>query len=223
MLRQYEAEDLAPLTEQLRQVNRRANWITLGLIVMLYGPLTFLVITGSKFSPFRYTGPLAGWLGVPLIKRVRGSKRRRQMFTKAQQVLMQAMDRSTLGPLLQIRVECLNSSQLEATRLASTCDTFLLRRLPRATEDELLRLTPEERKILVRLLPHALGSPLTKPAFQPNQEPNLSETEPATAILLALATLKQTGGERTARRILKHFKNESLREAAQEYLNSLRP
>ncbi len=51
----------------------------------------------------------------------------------------------------------------------------------------------------------------------------MSQAELATAILLALASLKQPGGERSARRILTHFKNESLREAAQEYLNSLRP
>ncbi len=217
MLRQYEAEDLAPLAEQLRQENRRALWISLGLIVVIYGPLAFLTV---MFAAFQYKGPLLGYAGIWLIRLSRRYKLRRQTFTKAHQALMQAMDRSTLGPLLQIRAECLNSSLPEVTRLASTCDTFLLRRLPRATEDELLRLTSEERKILVRLLPRTLGNPLTKPAFQPNQEPNLSEAEPATAILLALASLKQPGGERTARRILKRFKNEALREAAQEYLKA---
>ena len=183
MLRQYEAEDLAPIAQQLRQENRKANWIALGLVVVISIPLLLFAYNAGKFAPFRYLGPFVA-LGIPLVNAARGYKRRRKAFTKAHQALMQAMDRSTLGPLLQIRTECLNSSLPEVTRLASTCDTFLLRRLPRATEDELLRLTPEERKILVRLLPRALGSPLTKPAFQPNQEPSLSEAEPATAILL---------------------------------------
>ena len=213
MLRQYEAEDLAPIVAQLRQENRRVNWITLGLIVVLYGP--------ALLSPsFRSLWPWAGWVGIPLVNVVLGYKRRRKAFTKAHQALTQAMDRSTLGPLLQIRAECLNSSLPEVTRLASTCDTFLLRHLPRATEDELMRLTPEERKVLVRLLSQALGSRLTKPAFQPHQEPSISEAESATAILLALISLKQPGGEKSARRILKHFKNEALREAAQEYLEA---
>jgi hypothetical protein len=219
MLRQYEAEDLAPLAEQLRQENRRADWISLGLIVLL--SLAFIAITISKLPTVRPLAPMTTLIGFPLINAIRGYKRRRKAFAKAHQALMQAMDRSTLGPLLQIRDAAKDYWLPEVTRLASTCDTFLLRRLPRATEDELADLSQNERKILIRLLPRALGSPLTKPAFQPNQEPSLSEAEPATAILLALASLKQPGGERTARRILKHFKNEALREAAQEYLNSL--
>ena len=100
---------------------------------------------------------------------------------------------------------------------------MLRRHLPRATEDEIQRLSPVARRYLASLLRPSLGSIWTQLLFAPNQEPNMSQAELATAILLALASLKQPGGERSARRILTHFKNESLREAAQEYLNSLRP
>ncbi|WP_309722696.1 hypothetical protein [Armatimonas sp.] len=219
MLRQYEAEDLAPLAQRLRQENRRANWIALGVLVAVSGLLIVVGFQNGVAFPFRLL-QLVG-LAIPLANASRGYKQRREAFLKAVQIVSQAMDRSTLGPLLQIRDTTRGSTLPEATRLASTCDTILRRRLPRATEDELLRLTPEERKILVRLLARALGSPLTKPAFRPNQEPSLSEAEPATAILLVLASLKQPGGERTARRILKRFKNEALREAAQDYLKAM--
>ena len=218
MLRQYEAADLAPLAEDLHRENQRANWISL-LGALAFSALVLLL--GYAF--FGKTFSLGGFMGMGAVRcanALRGNKRRRQAFTKANHALSQAMDRSTLGPLLQMRSACQSSSLPEAQRLSGTCDTFLRRRLPRATEDELEQLSTEERKILARLLSQSLGGPLTKPAFQPNQEPSLDEAELATPILLALTSLKQPGGEKSARRILRHFRNEALREAAQDYLKA---
>lgn len=220
MLRQYEATDLAPLAEDLHRENRRAFWRSLGIVLVLYGVLSLIGVRMDPLNPFRFWS-FGVVITTPLFRVVRHYKRRQQAFTKAHHALTQAMDRSTIGPLLQMRAACQSSALSEAQRLSGTCDSLLRSRLPRATEDELELLSPKERKILVRLLPIALGSPLTKPAFQPNQEPNASEAELATAILLALASLKQHGGEKSARRILKHFRDEALREAAQDYLNSL--
>jgi hypothetical protein len=210
MLRQYEAEDLAPLAEQLRQENRLANRIALCVLVVGFCLLYALGIQSR----------LAFVVLLPAAI-LRGSKRRRQAFTNARLALSQAMDRRGLGPLLQIRAACHRTSLTEASQLQNACDSILLRRLPRATDDELELLSAEERRILVSLLTESVGSIWTSPVLKANQEPELSDAELAMAIFLVLASLKQPGGEKSARRVLKHFKNEALREAAQEYLKAV--
>ncbi|WP_394793146.1 hypothetical protein [Armatimonas sp.] len=222
MLRQYEAEDLAPLAEQLRQENQRAKWITVGILLAFLGiPLTCISLLFDIGSEMIIAPFVAAT--IILANALRRSKQRRRAFITAFLALSHRASRTEIEAILRMRTASFDSRAPEEGKLQAICDSLLRCYLPRATEDEIQRLSPEARRCLASLLRPSLGSIWTQLIFAHNQEPNMSQAELATAILLALASLKQPGGERSARRILKHFKNESLREAAQEYLNSLRP
>ena len=212
MLRQHEAEDLAPLAEKLHQDTKRTRWLTLTFLLAVYALLIALGWV-LKHDAFKFMGP-SGLVTVLAINLVRRNKRRCQSYEDAVQALSQRASRMELEAILRLRAACFDSHPPEEAKLQMVCETMLRRHLPRATEDELQRLSPEARRCLASLLHPSLGSIWTRPAFAPNQEPNASQTELATAILLALTSLRQPGGERSARRVLKHFKNEALREAA---------
>jgi hypothetical protein len=89
--------------------------------------------------------------------------------------------------------------------------------------DELERLGKEERKELVSLLTITLGPHFVRTRLMgASKEPNGKNIEFGIALFLALTTLKEPGGEKSARLVLKRYSDERLREAAKEYLSALR-
>ena len=227
MLRQYEADDLAPLAERLRQENQRALWLTWGITSTTYLLLLIVMLRQSG----DISSSLAGMaylifytIPFPLIvlERTHRSRRRRAVLQQVRQAFTQATDRSTLEHVLRIRAACRRSfvPDAETSQLASLCDMHLRRHLPRATETELQQLSAQARVGLVRLLAATLKSPLFKPGIAQTQISQQLQ-DLVVAILLTLATLKQPGAERLARRCLTNHQNEAFPEAAQEYLNSI--
>lgn len=214
MLQQTQTATLDELTERLQRENLRARWISRAIVV---SALVSLVLLGRYLStlfllmlPFVLLGyQYEGY----------SSKRRRKVLEEAIVPLGSFQERGGLGALLRFR-RTLIFTTTEENKLQVLCINPLYKLVPKATADELERLGKGERKELVSLLYITLGPHFIHTRLMGgSKEPNAKSNEFGIALFLALTTLKEPGGEKSARLVLKRYDDERLREAAQEYLS----
>ncbi|WP_309709915.1 hypothetical protein [Armatimonas sp.] len=147
---------------------------------------------------------------------------RRHTLDEAAALVGATTDRQAVASLLLLDRTCRLNSPTDY-HVRAQINHALVRLLPRLTEEELHQLTPEQRAGLVQLtrlvFTHTL---LTRQLFvPPPQFPTQRQVDFGVSLFLVLSSLKQPGAEATAQLVLTHYSNERLREAAQEYLNTL--
>ena len=225
MLQQTQSQTLEELTERLQRENQRAEWIKYNLKLATW--VSFLIITFNwQYLAIRGIHP--GWflLVPPFLFGLRqegfSRVRRRKVLAEAIIPLGEFQERAGLGTLLRFRRALVFTTE-EECKLQALCVNPLHKLVPRATVDELERLGAEERKELVSLLKITLGPHFVRTRIiGASKEPSGKNIEFGIALFLALTTVKELGGEKSARLVVKRYEDERLREVAQEYLNSLR-
>ena len=224
MLQRTQSQTLEEFTERLQHENERAEWIKYNLKLATW--VSFLILTVS-WQHLAIRGIHPGWflLVPPFLFGLRQEgfslARRRKVLAEAIIPLGTFQERAGLGTLLRFRRALVFTTE-EERKLHALCVNPLHKLVPKATADELERLGKGERKELVSLLYITLGPHFIHTRLMGgSKEPNAKSNEFGIALFLALATLKEPGGERSARLVLRQYEDERLREAAQEYLNTL--
>jgi hypothetical protein len=226
MLQQTQTATLEDITERLQRENLRALWISRGLFLLALVSFYYWCQLAAPVKFYRSFSPLWFFIVPVLLAGLHQegyrSGRRRRILEEAIVPLGLFQERAGLGTLLRFRRTLVFTTD-EECKLQALCVNPLHKLAPRATVDELERLGKEERKELVSLLTITLGPHFVRTRLMgASKEPNGKNIEFGIALFLALTTLKEPGGEKSARLVLKRYSDERLREAAKEYLSALR-